>query len=400
MMTDTTIQDQRIGPPGMSRRMTWLFAIAAGAAVGNLYWAQPLLKYIGDSFMVPTSVAGLLVTVTQVGYAVGIFLVVPLGDTLNRRRLVPTVMALSALALAACAIAPSFNVLLFALCLTGLSTLTGQLLLPMAGDLANDEQRGRVVGTVASGTLTGIVVSRMISGLLADAFGWRAVYVLAALMATVLALVLARSLPELPSRPPVSYRKLLGSVLALVRHQRSVQVILAIGSASFAVFTLFWTGLTFLLSSAPFSYSATQIGMVGLAGLAGTVAAGRAGQLHDRGWSRPATTAALVLALVSLVIAVAGASSIVLILIGTVLFQAAIQAINVLNQIRLFALDPTARSRLNTAFVTSNFIGGAIGSAMAGVLWQVGGWSAVIGVGGGLVAAALIVWLAQPSSKQ
>jgi predicted MFS family arabinose efflux permease len=323
-----------------------------------------------------------------------------LGDTLNRRRLVPTVMALSALALAACAIAPSFNVLLFALCLTGLSTLTGQLLLPMAGDLANDEQRGRVVGTVASGTLTGIVVSRMISGLLADAFGWRAVYVLAALMATVLALVLARSLPELPSRPPVSYRKLLGSVLALVRHQRSVQVILAIGSASFAVFTLFWTGLTFLLSSAPFSYSATQIGMVGLAGLAGTVAAGRAGQLHDRGWSRPATTAALVLALVSLVIAVAGASSIVLILIGTVLFQAAIQAINVLNQIRLFALDPTARSRLNTAFVTSNFIGGAIGSAMAGVLWQVGGWSAVIGVGGGLVAAALIVWLAQPSSKQ
>jgi predicted MFS family arabinose efflux permease len=393
-----TRQNKHISPPGMSRSMTWLFAIAAGAAVGNLYWAQPLLKYIGDSFGVSTSVAGLLVTVTQVGYAIGIFLIVPLGDTLNRRRLLPAIMALSAIALAACAIAPSFNMLLVALGLTGMSTVTGQLLLPMAGDLATNEQRGRVVGTVASGTLTGIVVSRTISGLLADAFGWRAIYVTAALVATVLALVLSRALPESPARPAVSYRKLLGSVLAVVRRYRSVQVILAIGSATFAVFTMFWTGLTFLLSSAPFSYSATQIGLLGLAGLAGTVAAQRAGQMHDRGWSRPATSAALVLAIVALVIVVLGASSIVMILIGTVLFQAAIQIVNVLNQIRLFAVDPSARSRLNTAFVTGNFIGGAIGSAIAGALWQLGGWSAVIGAGMGLMALALLVWLVQPSS--
>jgi predicted MFS family arabinose efflux permease len=380
-------------PPGISRGLTLLFAFAAGAAVGNLYWAQPMLKYIGDSFGVSTSVASLLITVTQIGYAIGIFLVVPLGDAMNRRRLIPAIMAASAVALAASAFAPSFNLLLVGLALVGVTTITGQLLLPMAGDLARDEQRGSVVGTVASGTLTGIVVSRMISGLLADAFGWRAIYVTAAVLTAFLAVLLARAVPTLPPRPPVRYSKLLGSVFAVVRQHRAAQGILMIGSAAFAVFTMFWTGLTFLLSSAPFSYSATQIGLVGLAGLAGTLAAKSAGQLHDRGLGAPATGTALFLALVSLAIAGLGSTSIIVVLVGTVLLQAAIQAVNVLNQISLFALDPDARSRLNTAFVTGNFIGGAIGSALAGVLWQFGGWLAITVVGAALIALAFIAWL-------
>jgi predicted MFS family arabinose efflux permease len=379
--------------PGISRRLTLLFAFAAGAAVGNLYWAQPMLKYIGDSFGVSTSVASLLITVTQIGYAIGIFLVVPLGDAMNRRRLIPAIMAASAVALAASAFAPSFSVLLVGLALVGVTTITGQLLLPMAGDLARDEQRGSVVGTVASGTLTGIVVSRMISGLLADAFGWRAIYVTAAVLTAFLAVLLARAVPTLPPRSPVRYSKLLGSVFAVVRQHRAAQGILMIGSAAFAVFTMFWTGLTFLLSSAPFSYSATQIGLVGLAGLAGTLAAKSAGQLHDRGLGAPATGTALLLALVSLAIAGLGSTSIIVVLVGTVLLQAAIQAVNVLNQISLFALDPNARSRLNTAFVTGNFIGGAIGSALAGVLWQFGGWLAVTVAGAALIALAFIAWL-------
>ncbi|MFL6674919.1 MAG: MFS transporter [Massilia sp.] len=209
--------------PGISRRLTLLFAFAAGAAVGNLYWAQPMLKYIGDSFGVSTSVASLLVTVTQIGYAIGIFLVVPLGDVMNRRRLIPAIMAASAVALAASAVAPSFSVMLVGLALVGMTTITGQLLLPMAGDLARDEQRGSVVGTVASGTLTGIVVSRMISGVLADAFGWRAIYVVAAVLTALLAVLLARAVPELPSRPAVRYSKLLGSVFAVVRQHRAAQ---------------------------------------------------------------------------------------------------------------------------------------------------------------------------------
>jgi predicted MFS family arabinose efflux permease len=382
-------------PPGMSRGLTLLFAVAGGTAVGNLYWAQPLLANIAAALGVTTERAGLLVTVTQVGYAAGVFLVVPLGDTRNRRRLIPAVMTGSALALAASALAPSFAVLLVTLAAVGLTTVTGQLLLPLAGDLARPEQRGHVVGTVASGVLTGILVSRTVSGLLADAFGWRAVYGVAAAATAAMALLLARALPALPARAAVPYGRLLGSVFAAVRAHRTVQVTLLLGACAFATFTLFWTGLTFLLSAPPFSYSVTRIGLVGLAGLAGALAARRAGWLHDRGWSVPATGAALLLALLSLGIAALGASSILLVLVAVVLIDAAIQAVNVLNQTRLFAVDPSARSRLNTAFVTGNFIGGAVGSALAGVLWLRGGWPAVTLGGGVLIGLALVVWLTQ-----
>lgn len=379
-------------PTGMSTPLTLLFAIAGGAAVGNLYWAQPLLEEIASSLDVSIGVAGTLVTLTQIGYAVGIFLVVPLGDTLDRRRLIPSIMTLSALALAGAALAPSFAVLLIALAVVGLTTVTGQLLTPLAGDLAREDQRGRVVGTVASGLLTGILVSRTISGLIAGAFGWRAIYVVAAVLTLILAGVLAARLPNLPARARVPYGRLLGSVFGVVRAHRRVQITLVIGATSFCVFTMFWTALTFLLSAAPFSYTVTQIGLVGLVGLAGALAAQRAGRLHDRGWSIPATGIALAATIVSLAIAGIGAGSIVVVLIAVLLLDIAIQGVNVLNQTRLLAVDPDARSRLNTAFVTSNFIGGAIGSALAGTLWSLGGWTAVTLGGAILIGFALTVW--------
>jgi predicted MFS family arabinose efflux permease len=386
---------EKTGQPGMSSGMTLLFAFAGGAAVSNLYWAQPLLKTIGDTLHISTGVAGLLVTVTQVGYALGVFLVVPLGDTLNRRRLIPALMGASVLALAASAFAPTFAVLLGALALVGLTTVTGQLLTPLAGDLATDAQRGRVVGTVASGLLTGILASRTLSGLLADALGWRAVYMVAAAVTLVMAVLLARALPPVAPRAAVPYGKLLKSVFAVVGQHRTVQVTLVLGATTFSVFTMFWTGLTFLLSSAPYSYSASQIGLVGLAGLAGALGAQPAGRLHDRGWSVGATGAGLVLTLLSLGIAALGTTSIVVVLIAVVLLDVAIQMVNVLNQTRLFSVDAKSRSRLNTAFVTSNFIGGAIGSTLAGLLWQQGGWKAVMLGCAGLIVFALLVWFTQ-----
>lgn len=380
---------------GMTPALTLLFAVAGGAAVGNLYWAQPLLQSIARSFDVSTAAAGLLVTVTQIGYAIGVLLVVPLGDTLDRRRLIPRIMACSALALAASAAAPSFSVLLLTLCGVGLTTVTGQLLTPLAGDLARDDQRGHVVGAIASGLLTGILLSRTISGLLADAFGWRAIYAVAACVTAVFAIVLARALPIAPARAAIRYESLLRSVFSSVRQHRSVQVTLAIGALVFAVFTMFWTALTFLLSEPPFSYSVTQIGLVGLVGLAGALAARRAGRLHDRGMSAPATGLALALSLFSLALAAFGSASILLVLLAVLLIDIAIQGINVLNQTRLFTVDPTARSRINTAFVTCNFVGGALGSSLAGVLWQLGGWFAVMLGASALIGCALLVWLAQ-----
>ncbi|MFJ7288688.1 MFS transporter [Curtobacterium sp. NPDC098951] len=377
---------------GMTPARTLLFAVAGGAAVGNLYWAQPLLDEIASSLGTSAAVAGLLVTLTQVGYALGILLVVPLGDVLDRRRLVPGVLVASAIALLFAAVAPSFAVLLIALALMGLTTVAGQLLIPLAGDLADPAARGRVVGTIASGVLTGILVSRTVSGLVADAFGWRAIYVVAAAAALLFAVLLRRAIPELDRRDRVRYPTLIASVFRAVAEHRAVRVTLVISSAMFAVFTMFWTALTFLLSAEPFGYSTSAIGLVGLAGLAGAVAAQRVGRLHDRGHSVPVTGAAIALVLVSLVVAGIGSTSIVVVLVAVVLLDVGVQATNVLNQTRLFAIDPAARSRLNTAFVTGNFVGGAIGSALASVLWNTGGWTAVTVGGAVLVGFALTVW--------
>jgi predicted MFS family arabinose efflux permease len=379
----------------MSPGRTLLFAVAGGAAVGNLYWSQPILGYIAESMNISTGTARLLVTVTQIGYAVGVFLLVPLGDSVNRKRLIPAMMLLSALSLAASAVAPTFATLLAAMALIGITTVGAQLLAPMAGDLATDEQRGRIVGTVASGLIAGLLVSRTISGVVADAFGWRAIYAVACALIVVLAAVLARALPVMDSRPPVPYGRLLRSVVTTVRHHRTVHVAMMFGASAMAVFTMFWTALTFLLSAAPFHYSATQIGLVGLAGLLGALAALRVGRLYDRGFAVPATGVALLLVQAALVLSALGSRSIVLIACSVALLSLAVQAVNVLGQTRVLSVDPGARSRLNTAFVVGNFIGGTIGSALASTLWHLGGWTAVMVGGMAMTGVALLVWLVQ-----
>ncbi len=380
--------------PVMTRRLTWLFAVASGAAVGNLYWAQPLLDFIAQDLHASAGTAGWLVTATQVGYAAGILFIVPLGDVRNRRRLVPVMMLCAAVALTLCALAPSMGLLLLAITVLGITTVAGQLLAPLAGDLADEADRGRVVGIVVSGILTGILVSRTISGLVADAAGWRTIFAAAAAADVLFAILLYRAIPDQAPKTSMPYPTLIASVGEVVRRERTVRWTLVLGSTGFCVFTLFWTSLTFLLSGPPFRYPVSVIGLFGLTGLAGAVAAQRAGRLHDRGWSLPVTGAAWALALIAFVVAELAAHSVVLLLVAIVLLDIAVQALNILNQTRLFAVSEEARSRLNTAFVTSNFIGGAIGSGAATVLWSAGGWTAVTVAGAALCTFALAVWTA------
>src|SRR5919205_377412 len=214
----------------MTRRMTLLFAIAGGAAVGNLYWAQPLLEFIAHDLHAAPSTAGWLVTATQIGYAGGILLIVPLGDVLNRRRLIPVMLICAAAALAACAAA---------LTILGVTTVTGQILAPLAGDLADDAHRGRVVGTVVSGMLTGILVSRTISGFIAGAAGWRTIFAAAAGLAVLLAALLYRALPPLAPTTRLPYRRLIASVATVVLRERALRWTLVISSTAFGVFTMF-----------------------------------------------------------------------------------------------------------------------------------------------------------------
>ncbi|MEV4626906.1 MFS transporter [Micromonospora sp. NPDC049523] len=378
----------------MTRGLTLLFAVAAGAAVGNLYWAQPLLDLVGRGLHTSPATAGLLVTVTQIGYAAGILLIVPLGDVLDRRRLIPVMMLCAAAALASCAVAPSIGVLFVAITALGLTTVAGQILTPLAGDLADDSQRGHVVGTVASGILIGILVSRTISGLVADVAGWRAIYAVAAIVTVGFAAMLYRAIPPLAPKTRLAYPALIASVAALVARHRTVRWTLALGATGFATFSMFWTALTFLLSAPPFDYPVSVIGLFGLAGLAGALAAGRTGRLHDRGWSLPATGVAWAVVLFSFVVGVFAGRSVLLILVVVVVLDVALQSLGILNQLRVFAVSHEARSRLNTAYVTSNFIGGAIGSAAAATLWSVGGWTAVTIAGMVLSCFALTVWAA------
>jgi predicted MFS family arabinose efflux permease len=378
----------------MTRALTLLLAVTGGVAVGNLYWAQPLLEVIGRDLHVSNGAAGWLVTATQLGYALGILLIVPLGDALDRRRLIPLMLICSAVALLGCAVAPTFGTLLVAITLLGLTTVAGQIATPLAGDLAADADRGRVVGTVISGMLTGILVSRTLSGLVAGATGWRVIYVIAAVAAVVLAAVLYRSIPALPPKARVSYPALLASIGTVIRRERTVRWSLLLGAIQFGVFTMFWTALTFLLSAPPFSYPVSVIGLFGLFGLAGAIAAQRAGRLHDRGWSVPATGVGWVLALGSFALAALAPHSVVVLIVAILLLDVAIQSLNILNSTRLFAVAGDARSRVNTATVTANFVAGAIGSAVAGLLWSTGGWTAVTFTGVALCLVGLGVWAA------
>jgi predicted MFS family arabinose efflux permease len=376
----------------VTRRLAFLFAVAGGAAVGNLYWSQPLLDFIARDLRTDTAAAGWLVTATQLGYALGIFLFVPLGDVLNRRILVPVALLCSAGALVVSALAPTFGILLATLALVGLTTVSGQILVPLAGDLSDDADRGRIVGTVVSGILIGILVSRTVAGLVAGAFGWRAIYLVAAGLAILLAVLLFAAIPRLEPRTTLRYPALLASVFAIVRREPAVRWSLVLGGTSFGVFTMFWTSLTFLLSAPPYRFGVTVIGLFGLVGLAGAIAAQRAGRLSDRGLGLPAIGVAWALVLVAFVIAGLGAASVVAIVVAILVLDVAIQGHNITVQSRMFLVDASARSRINTAFVTGNFLCGAVGSGLASFLWAHGGWTAVMMAGAVLSGFALTVW--------
>ncbi|EKO3981537.1 MFS transporter [Vibrio fluvialis] len=392
-MTTNTNEVGSLSVPNLSNFLVLLFAISGGVAVGSLYLAQPLLEIIAKYFSVPSASTSKLVTVTQVGYAVGIFLLVPLGDVLQRHRFIPAVLLLAALSLFGAAMSPTYGTLLFALAAVGLTSVAAQLLLPLASELSEPETRGRTIGTIAAGALIGILLSRTVSGVVADVWNWRAIYFIVGGVALVLAIVLSFMIPRLQPKASVPYFKLLGSVFTSAARYKAVLPTLLITGSIFAVFSMFWTALTFLLSTEPFNYSTSQIGLMGIAGLAGAIAGRRAGAMHDRGWSVPATGLAIVLLAISLIGAWMFQTSIIGLVVFIVILDVAVMGNMILGQTRLLALSSTERSRLNTAVVVFNFAGGAVGSLLAGPLWALGGWSAIMIGSLCLTACSLLVWL-------
>lgn len=379
----------------MTKFLAILFAVCSGLAIGNLYWAQPLLVQIMDGFGLPAANGGLLVTATQIGYAMGILFILPLGDFVRRKRMVALVMVLSVLALVSCAISPSFIILSLSLFSMGIVTISGQIILPLAGDLSREDERGHIVGIVSSGITTGILFSRFASGIIAGFWGWRSVYVIAAALNLVMVLVMIYVLPEIPAKNKFkSYGKLLASVFTTFKNHKSLPNILLHSGLIFGlIFNIFWTSLTFLLSAEPFNYNTFQIGLVSLAGLAAAVFGVEIGKFQDKGLSIPALGAFIVVCLVSMLCGFAFRDSIVAIVIVAAILSVAVQGVSVLTQTRLFNLSQGERSRLNTVFVVNNFIFGAVGSALASLLWSLGGWSYVMIAASVVSVAAFIVWL-------
>jgi predicted MFS family arabinose efflux permease len=380
----------------VDRRLIALLAVGCGATVANLYYAQPLLSAIGGDFGVSDGTAGLLVTVSQVAYGLGLVFLAPLSDLVDRRKLVAVLLAITCVASAGAAAAPGFALLALAIGVAAATSVVAQVLVPFAATLAPEAERGQVVGMVMSGLLSGVLLARTLAGLVAGAAGWRTVFALAAIGMAVLAVALWRVMPRLRPSTDLGYRALLASIGTLIRREPVLRRRMLFGACGYAGFSLVWTTLTFLLSDPPFDYGESTIGLFGLVGLGGAIAAMRMGRLHDRGHGRVATGAVLAAILLSWPILYLGRESVPAIIVGLVLIDFGVQAQNVLSQGVIYALGRETTGRVTTAYVTSNFAGGAIGSASGAVAWSAGGWLPVCAVGFAIAATALLAWLTEP----
>jgi predicted MFS family arabinose efflux permease len=378
---------EKVIPP----RLVLLLAITCGAAVANLYYVQPLLNVVGDTFGVSDAGAGLLVTCAQVGYLVGLALVVPLGDLLERRGLITILVLGAAAAAAACASAPSFVVLGAALIAIGAMSVVAMIVVPLAASLAGPQQRGQVVGTVMSGLLIGILLSRTLSGLVAELGGWRLVFGLAALGMLALALALHPILSPIAPTERLRYRELLRSVLSLIEAEPVLRQRMALGALSMGGFSVLWTSIAFVLAKPPFDYGEGVIGLFGLAGLAGALMAPFAGRLADRGYERVSLVVLLVATLAGWGLLALGGSSLAALIAGIVVFDAGVQGSHINNQNAIYRLQPDARSRLTTAYMVAFFAGGVLGSVLSATIYASAGWGATCLLGAAFAVTALAV---------
>jgi predicted MFS family arabinose efflux permease len=360
---------------GISRSTTVIFAVAAGVAVANIYYLQPILAVIASDLHATPRTVGFVAMALQVGYAIGILAFVPLGDLVQRRGLIVGLFGVAAVCLGCAAIAPNVTWLALAICAVGIATTAPQILQPFAADLALPTERGRVVGTIQVGLILGTVFARAVSGLLGAYGGWRSVFVFAAVVSALSTLVLVRVIPlrEPPVRLP--YRHLIASMPGLVREYPVLRVSMAMGFIVFAMFTGIWTILAFHVRD--LGYGSDVVGYVGLISIVGILTAGRIGSLSDRrGTLVTGTIGWLVTALSFALFALIG-NTLVGLTIGMAIFALGVQATQISNQVRIFGLSNEARSRLNTIFVFATYAGGAYGSFVCAWVFQEAGWLGV-----------------------
>jgi predicted MFS family arabinose efflux permease len=373
------------------RLITILLAFACGASVANLYYAQPLLNLIGHSFGVGRGTATIVVTATQIGYALGLALLLPLGDLLENRRLASRILLLTAVALVVAAFAPDLWVFLGVSVLIGVTSVVAQILVPLMAHLAPPEQRGKYVGQVMSGLLLGIMLARSIASFAAAAWGWRSIYVISAATMVLTSVALIKMLPARQPGHSARYGSLLASTISLVRTEPVLVRRALTQACMFGSFTVFWTAVAYELID---HHHLTQNGVAvfALIGAAGAATAPIAGRLGDAGHSVRARIAALVLAIAAMALAGFGASSLFLLALAGVLLDFAVQSHQVLSLRDIYSLRSDARARVNSIYMTTIFVGGAITSAVTGALFDVWGWTGVTIFAAILPVAGALIW--------
>ena len=380
--------------PTITSAMTMLIALACGLIVANLYYAQPLVGPISAALGLDRHAAGLIVTLTQIGYGVGLLLIVPLGDLFENRRLILITMLIGIAALIAAAFATTPGVFLTAAFCIGIGSVAVQILVPLAAHMAPEESRGRVVGNVMSGLMLGIMLARPVASFITEYSSWHRVFHISIAIMVVLALVLSRILPRRVPNTNLRYSALLASMWHLTRSTPILRRRALYQAALFAAFSVFWTTVPLLLAGPVYHLSQAGIAWFALAGVAGAIAAPIAGRLADRGLTRPATLAALVLAvlafLLSLLVAAGTTPALGWLVLVAILLDFGVAANLTLGQRAIFALGAAYRSRLNGIYMATFFCGGALGSAIGAWAYAVGGWAGAAWFGATLPLLALL----------
>ena len=378
---------------GLSAWLVFLMAFAIGITVASNYYAQPLLHSITDDLHIAVKHAGLIIMAAQFSYAVGLLFITPLGDKIERKQLILTLMILSICGLIISAISKHLWMLILGTAMTGLFSTVAQVLIPFAATLSRPEHRGKIVGTLMSGMLLGILLGRTFAGFVSSIADWHYVYWIASSIMTLVTLLLWLSLPTYKNNIDINYFQLLLSIGSLYKQEAVLRIRSLLAIISFALFSLLWTPLAFLLSDAPYHYSDFIIGLFGLAGAAGALGSPIVGKLSDQGKGWLATSIGLTLLLAAWLPLSIAKSSLVALIFGVILLDFAVQVTHVSNMNAIYQIRPEARSRMNTGYMVSYFIGGMLGSIASTYLYSNYGWIAIIISGTVLGLLGILCWV-------
>ncbi len=367
-------------------------SLACGMAVANLYYNQPLLADMGRTFHATAHQVSNIAMFTQIGYAVGMFLFVPMGDMKERRQLIASLLIAVTISLIGIATAQNLLWINLASLAVGVTTVAPQIILPLAAQLAAPMERGKVIGNIMGGLFIGILLARTVSGLIGGSLGWRTMYWIAAAMMLALAIILRTFLPKSYPESRLSYPGLYKSIGHLIVNQPILREASLIGAMLFGSFSVFWTSLSFFLEGEPYHYGSEVAGLFGLVGIVGVAGAPVVGRLADRFNAKTMVGLLTGISLLSYLFFGFLGTSLWAIFVGVVLLDLGVQGAQVSNQTRIYSLIPEARSRLNTVYMVSYFLGGSLGSTLSGYAWSWWKWQGVCLTGGLMIVIALIIW--------